>query len=91
MRAVAELVGSARKEVFDDPISTDYVFDGLASRPYTEDPAMPISVYGKRNFSGKNFCSTDRNRWSSEFPGVRADKPSFLEGLDKAQPGDFGD
>jgi dTDP-4-dehydrorhamnose reductase len=37
-------------------VSTDYVFDGLASRPYgEEDPAIPISVYGKTKRLGEEF------------------------------------
>src|SRR5277367_3335997 len=48
-RAVAELgTVCAERGVRCLHVSTDYVFDGLASRPYTEsDPTMPISVYGK--------------------------------------------
>jgi len=35
-------------------ISTDYVFDGEARRPYTEDdPVLPISVYGESKRAGE--------------------------------------
>src|ERR1700738_3308606 len=37
-------------------VSTDYVFDGLASRPYREeDAARPISIYGKTKRLGEEL------------------------------------
>jgi dTDP-4-dehydrorhamnose reductase len=36
-------------------ISTDYVFDGSASRPYTEqDTANPLNIYGRSKRAGEN-------------------------------------
>ncbi len=69
-------------------ISTDYVFDGSASRPYTEeDEAMPISVYGKTKRLGEELLlRTDPNHLVIRVSWVFGpDKPSFIDwALDQA-------
>jgi dTDP-4-dehydrorhamnose reductase len=56
-RAVAELgMLCADRGVRCLHVSTDYVFDGLASHAYREeDPATPISVYGKTKRLGEEL------------------------------------
>lgn len=44
--------------------STDYVFDGTATKPYTEfDSVNPQSVYGKSKLAGENYIRTLTNRY----------------------------
>jgi dTDP-4-dehydrorhamnose reductase len=88
-RAVAELGRvCAERGVRCLHVSTDYVFDGLASRPYTEsDPAMPISVYGKAKLLGEELLlGTDQDHLVIRVSWVFGpDKPSFLDwALDQA-------
>ncbi|MBV9129732.1 MAG: dTDP-4-dehydrorhamnose reductase [Verrucomicrobia bacterium] len=56
-RAVGELGAlCAERDVRCLHVSTDYVFDGLSSRPYIEeDPALPINVYGKSKRLGEEL------------------------------------
>lgn len=44
-------------------ISTDYVFDGRAGRPYTEDDLpLPLNVYGNSKLAGEYFVRSGNER-----------------------------
>lgn len=44
-------------------VSTDYVFDGTATRPYTEfDPVHPVSVYGRTKEAGEQLVRQTLDR-----------------------------
>ena len=46
-------------------ISTDYVFDGLAGRPYIEsDAPNPQGVYGRSKWMGERFVRDVADRWT---------------------------
>jgi dTDP-4-dehydrorhamnose reductase len=88
-RAVADLgMVCAERGVRCLHVSTDYVFDGSASRPYREsDPAVPISVYGKAKRLGEELLlGIDRDHLVIRVSWVFGpDKPSFLDwALDQA-------
>lgn len=68
-RHVAEAAG--RVEAHFVYISTDYVFDGAASRPYVEwDEPHPLSVYGRSKLGGERECP----------PGATIVRPSWVSG-----------
>lgn len=56
-------------------VSTDYVFDGTASRPYLEwDDPNPLSVYGRSKLAGERECP----------PGATVVRPSWVCGANGA-------
>lgn len=63
-------------------ISTDYVFDGLSSRPYVEeDVPLPVSVYGASKLAGEQAVLTaGANHWAVRVSWVFGpDRPSFVD------------
>jgi dTDP-4-dehydrorhamnose reductase len=45
-------------------LSTDYVFDGAANRPYEPDDAMhPLNVYGASKAAGERVVQEEAGRW----------------------------
>ena len=52
VRAMAEVCAAKKARCIH--FSTDYVFDGKATRPYVEtDPALPVSIYGESKRIGE--------------------------------------
>ena len=67
-------------------ISTDYVFDGLKSTPYTEeDPVVPISHYGESKRAGELAALevSDKNLAVRVSWVFGPDRASFLDGIVK--------
>ncbi len=84
-QAVRELAGICEeKRARMIHISTDYVFDGAKSAPYTEEDAViPISVYGESKYRGEQELLAVSGRHLA----VRVswvfgpDRPSFIDGI----------
>jgi dTDP-4-dehydrorhamnose reductase len=84
VRTIAEICAAKGRRCIH--ISTDYVFDGANTSPYTEeDDARPISMYGESKRAGEIALL----QVSGEHLAVRVswvfgpDRPSFIDGIVK--------
>ncbi len=62
---IGNLISSAKKHSsFLIHYSTDYVFDGISTRPYSEDDIPnPLNNYAKSKFAGENSVCEELNRF----------------------------
>lgn len=60
-------------------VSSDYVFDGMAAEPYTEDaPLSPLGVYGQTKAAGDAIVATTPNHYIVRTSWVIGDGPNFV-------------
>lgn len=60
-------------------VSSDYVFDGAAERPYREDdPVAPVGVYGTTKAAGDQIVSTVPRHYIVRTSWVIGDGPNFV-------------
>ena len=63
-------------------ISTDYVFDGKADRPYREgDPAKPISAYGRTKLAGERATELARRHLIVRTAWLFGDGANFVASI----------
>jgi dTDP-4-dehydrorhamnose reductase len=63
-------------------LSTDYVFDGKADRPYREgDPAKPISAYGRTKLAGERAAELARRHLILRTAWLFGDGANFVAGI----------
>jgi dTDP-4-dehydrorhamnose reductase len=82
-RLLAEICREKKAKLIH--FSTDYVFDGEKSEPYTEeDPAEPISVYGRSKREGEENVLAMQDRLVIRVSWVFGpERPSFVDGIIK--------
>jgi dTDP-4-dehydrorhamnose reductase len=83
-RLLAEICREKKAKLIH--FSTDYVFDGEKSEPYTEeDPAQPISVYGESKREGEKLVlqTQDQHLVVRVSWVFGPDRPSFVDGVIK--------
>lgn len=74
----------SRKDARMIHLSTDYVFDGAKSDPYSErDAAQPISVYGESKLEGERcVAAVNKRHWIVRVSWVFGpDRPSFVDAI----------
>ncbi|MEI0698292.1 dTDP-4-dehydrorhamnose reductase [Brachyspira intermedia] len=55
VKNIAEIASNIKSDLIH--FSTDYVFDGESTKPYTEeDKTNPINIYGKSKLEGENYA-----------------------------------
>ncbi|PWQ88994.1 dTDP-4-dehydrorhamnose reductase, partial [Enterococcus faecium] len=61
-------------------VSSDYVFDGTAARPYREDdPMVPLGVYGQTKAAGDQIVSTVPRHYIERTSWVVGDGRNFVQ------------
>jgi dTDP-4-dehydrorhamnose reductase len=61
-------------------VSTDYVFDGTKTEPYSEtDQTNPISVYGKSKLEGENYAKEVESHWILRTSWVYGEGKNFVK------------
>lgn len=70
---------AARYDITLVHISSDYVFDGSASKPYgDDDPVSPLGVYGQTKAAGEHIVSTVPRHYIVRTSWVVGDGPNFV-------------
>ncbi|MGD1147211.1 MAG: dTDP-4-dehydrorhamnose reductase [Thermoanaerobaculaceae bacterium] len=77
LAAAADAVGAVLVQ-----ISTDYVFDGTARRPYREDdPVNPQSVYGRTKLAGERAAAAARHHLVARTAWLFGEGGNFVDAI----------